>query len=81
MNPAAVISAAEAARKAVKKGVNWKRTMIAKEELDAGKDLDCDGVIGGVGNRSRQRDLMRRREKERRTQRKRKILEQGGLDD
>lgn len=84
MNVAAVIAgaevAAEVAEKAGKtfvKGVKWKRRMIAKEELDADKDLDGDGVVGGVGCGPRERERLRRLER-RRADRKRKLLEQGG---
>jgi hypothetical protein len=63
--------------KAFGKAVDAKRRMIAKEELDAQKDLDGDGVIGGVGCGPRQRERLRR-EQGRRANRKRKILERGG---
>lgn len=53
---------AKAAKKALKKGVAWKRKMIAQEELNAQKDLDGDGIVGGVGNRQRHRDELRRRD-------------------
>jgi hypothetical protein len=78
VNAAAAIAAAKTAKKAVQSGVNWKRKMIAQEELDAGKDLDGDGVVGGVGNRARQRDRLRRQELERRAERKRKDMDQAG---
>ena len=88
MNAAAVIAGAEVAGKAAKlagktfvKGVNWKRRMIARAELEAnngkGKDLDGDGVVGGVGCGPRERERLRHIEQQRRTNRERKILEQG----
>jgi len=57
---AAIFAGPEVAAKLAKmageffvKGVAWKRRMIAREELEAGdgkgKDLDGDGVVGGVG--------------------------------
>lgn len=87
VNPAAVIAGAEVAGKAAKmagktfvKGVNWKRRMIARAELEAdngkGKDLDGDGVVGGVGCGPRERERLRSLE-QRRADPKRKILEQG----
>ena len=88
MSITAVIAGAEAAGKVAKlagktfvKGVNWKRRMIALAELEAnngkGKDLDGDGVVGGVGCGPRERERLRRVEQQRRIERERKILEQG----
>ncbi len=84
MSAGSVIAGASAAAKVAKeagkafvKGVNLKRRVIAREELDANKDLDGDGVVGGVGCGPREHERLRRRERERRADRQRKILEQG----
>jgi len=71
------VKVAKEGAKAFGKAVDAKLRMIAKEELDAQKDLDGDGVIGGVGCGPRQRERLRR-EQGRRANRKRKILERGG---
>ena len=44
------IDAARKVAKATRDAVMAARKKIAQEELDAGKDLDGDGVVGGVGN-------------------------------
>lgn len=57
----AIIDSAKAAWAAWLKLIQWKRTAVANEEIQHGKDLDGDGIIGGVGNRKPDRDKLRDR--------------------
>lgn len=55
--------------------VMWKRRQIVKAEVEHEKDLDGDGVIGGVGNTRYDRARMRRSQSGRNTDTQREILD------
>ena len=79
---AAVAKAAQEAWQAFCKMVMFKRRQIARAELEArdgqGQDLDGDGVMGGVGNTPRTRELLRRAgQADRGTDAQRQILAEG----
>jgi hypothetical protein len=64
------------------KAVSFKRRQIARAELEAdngnGKDLDGDGVVGGVGNTPASRLRLRRGRPERIADDRRPVLDEGG---
>lgn len=80
---AAGVKAAGQAWKAFCKLATFKRRQIARAELEAengkGKDLDGDGVVGGVGNTPRTRSAwLRGRGLDRSADAQRAVLDEGG---